>query len=201
MLKSLLPQSPLSKIEQVMIGCNDFGLSNQSSHPLMGEDLVPTVLFLVASPASGHLRMMATLFPMAPSPPFRCVLSLSLIYPTCLLAGVSVRKLKLFSSIDVKDCQNSDETHPIVSGCNLHRTIACLDDQRPRLHHSEGFVSGDKGTYHHLIGCATSSPCGANCVANQCHHMPTWTMPHHRHADILNPLESVSIVPRTMRLC
>ncbi|GMP48135.1 hypothetical protein CsSME_00015597 [Camellia sinensis var. sinensis] len=43
---------------------------------------------------------------MAPSPPFRCVLSLSLIYPTCLLAGVSVRKLKLFSSIDVKDCQN-----------------------------------------------------------------------------------------------
>ncbi|XP_028065399.1 uncharacterized protein LOC114268423 [Camellia sinensis] len=50
--------------------------------------------------------MMATLFPMAPSPPFRCVLSLSLIYPTCLLAGVSVRKLKLFSSIDVKECQN-----------------------------------------------------------------------------------------------
>ncbi|XP_028091295.1 glycosyltransferase family 92 protein RCOM_0530710-like [Camellia sinensis] len=36
MLKSLLPQSPSSKIGQVMISCYEFGPSNQSSHPLMG---------------------------------------------------------------------------------------------------------------------------------------------------------------------
>ncbi|KAI8014058.1 hypothetical protein LOK49_LG05G02003 [Camellia lanceoleosa] len=34
------------------------------------------------------------------------VVTMGLMAKTCLLAGVSVRKLKLFSSIDVKECQN-----------------------------------------------------------------------------------------------